>query len=312
VIRGVSNEILLMETKTRRFPQYVAGLSAACGAFCAGTILGWSSPIGPRLLDEQQYFPITPDEWSWIAAIYNVGCGISSIFIGYCMDIFGRKWTMIYLSIPFVIGWCMLIWAQNFLMMLIGRFILGVAGGAFYISVPQYTSEIAEKEIRGILGSFLQLLISLGVLFVYIIGAYLSVFTTNVICGLCPIIFAIIFINMPETPLFYVMKNDEAKAIKSLKWLRGKDFNETAEIAELSENLKNNQEKVPFLQAIKEKSSINALIIGCGLLFFRHMSCIIPILFYATTIFAVRFFCLIKKKYFFQFKFLGVWRWIVG
>lgn len=163
----------------------------------------------------------------------------------------------------------------------------GLAAGAFYLTTPQYTSEIAEKEIRGILGSFLQLLISLGVLFVYLIGSYLPVFWLNVTCGICPLIYASIFIFMPESPFYLIMKNREKEAEKALKALRDENHNIQGEINELKELFNQNEEKISFKKAIKQKSSVSALIIGCGLLFFRHMSCIIPILFYATMIFEV-------------------------
>ncbi|KAG5671420.1 hypothetical protein PVAND_001618 [Polypedilum vanderplanki] len=277
----------MINNRAQKLPQFIASLSASGGAFCAGTLLGWSSPAAPRLVDEKQYFEITQDQWSWIAAIYNVGCSVSCLIVGYLMNKFGRKLTMIGFVLPFIIGWSLLIWAQNFLMMFIGRFILGIAGGAFYIAMPQYTTEIAQNDIRGILGSFLQLQISLGVLFVYTIGAYLTVYRMNIICGICPIIFAISFIFMPETPFYLITKCQENKADKSLKWLRGSDYDTRNEIEELKDNLRDrNDLNVSFREAIKEKSSINALVIGIGLLFFRHMCCIIPILFYATTIFA--------------------------
>jgi MFS family permease len=276
----------MIDNSARRLPQFVASLAASGGAFCAGTLLGWSSPAAPRLVDEQQYFPITSDQWSWVTSIYNVGCSISCLIVGFLMNKYGRKWTMIGFVFPFVIGWSLLIWAQNFTMMVVARFILGVAGGAFYIAMPQYTTEIAENDVRGILGSFLQLQISLGVLFVYTIGAYLRVFWMNVICGVCPVIFAGIFVFMPETPFYFITKNREDEARKSLRWLRGASYDISSEIDELKNSLKS-QETVTFTAAIKERASISALVIGMGLLFFRHMSCIIPILFYATTIFAV-------------------------
>lgn len=109
-----------------RLSQYTSALAASGGAFCAGTVLGWSSPASPRLLYEVQYFPITAGQWSWIASIYNVGCAISCLVIGYLMDKFGRKVTMLSLVVPFLTGWSLLIWAKNFQMLLAGRFVLGL------------------------------------------------------------------------------------------------------------------------------------------------------------------------------------------
>lgn len=92
---------------------------------------------------------------------------------------------------------------------------------------------------------------------------------------------------MPESPFYLIMKNREKEAEKALKALRDENYNIQGEINELKELFNQNEEKISFKKAIKQKSSVSALIIGCGLLFFRHMSCIIPILFYATMIFEV-------------------------
>jgi SP family facilitated glucose transporter-like MFS transporter 8 len=276
-------------TETKKLPQYAAGLAAAGGAFCVGTAIGWSSPAAPRLLDEVQYFPISSSQWSWIASILTLGCAISCIPIGYLMNKFGRKWTMMGLVVPFIIGWCLIIWAQNFIMMLIGRFLLGLAGGAFCISAPQYSAEIAEKEIRGALASFFQLLIALGILFAYVVGAYFTVFTMNIILGLCPIIFGLIFFFMPESPFYYVTKDRKSDAVNSLIWLRGSSYDSTMEVNEMREQFAQElQAKVSFSTAIKERASKSALVLGIGLLYIQHMSAITAILFYATTIFSVR------------------------
>ncbi|KAG5671423.1 hypothetical protein PVAND_001620 [Polypedilum vanderplanki] len=207
------------------------------------------------------------------------------------MNKIGRKSTMMALVIPFLLGWALIIWAQNFAMMVSGRFFLGLAGGAFCISAPQYSAEIAEKEIRGAIGSFFQLLISLGILFSYVVGAFLSVFWLSVLCGIMPIIFAAIFIIMPESPTYLVIKNKNTQAEESLKWLRGENYNPIQEIDELKANLSDEiLKKVPFSVAIKERASISALVIGLGLLYFQQMCAINAILFYSTDIFAVSHF----------------------
>jgi len=37
-----------------------------------------------------------------------------------------------------------------------------------------YTAEIAEKEIRGILGTYFQLQVNAGILFTYVMGSYVK------------------------------------------------------------------------------------------------------------------------------------------
>ena len=180
---------------------------------------------------------------------------------------------MLSLVVPFLIGWALVIWAQNFTMLLIGRLVIGIAGGAFCISAPQYSAEIAEKEIRGTIASFFQLLVITGILFVYLIGPYMRVLWTNVICSIIPIAFAVIFFFMPESPVYLVIENREEEAIKSFKWLRGENYDPQNEVDELKRNLLEEQSKtVTLREEFGKRSSIRAIIIGFGVMFFQQMS----------------------------------------
>jgi SP family facilitated glucose transporter-like MFS transporter 8 len=58
----------------------------------------------------------------------------------------------------------------------VGRILTGFASGSYSVIVPLYTSEIADKEIRGTLGNYFQLQVNLGILFIYILGCYVSTF----------------------------------------------------------------------------------------------------------------------------------------
>lgn len=193
---------------------------------------------------------------------------------------------MIALVIPFLIGWGLLIWAQGFWMLVTGRFFLGLAGGAFCISAPQYSAEIAEKEIRGIIGTFFQLLVNGGILFVYIIGPFISITLTNIVCACVAILFGVIFFFMPESPVYLVIENrlDEAKS--SYKWLRGSTYDPQGEIDELKAELEENaRNSITFSEAFKFRSTKMAMLIGFGLATFQQMSGINVVIFYATDIF---------------------------
>lgn len=288
----VFKDYSLTTDTTVKWPQYVAGLAAAGGAFAVGTALGWPAPAGPRLLvdgGDERYFEITQNQFEWAAATINVGCAVSCLPIGILMKTFGRKWTMISLVVPFLIGWGLVIWAQNFVMLLIGRFMLGLAGGAFCVSAPQYSSEIAEKEVRGLLGTFLNLMINGGILFVYIVGAFTTVFWLSVSAGIVPIVFGLIFFFMPESPAYFIAEKREPDARKTYEWLRGSKFDPQEEIDELKREMEDSQgNQITFGQAIKKTAAKRALVIGFGLMFFQQVSGINVVIFYSTIIFEVR------------------------
>lgn len=195
---------------------------------------------------------------------------------------------MLYLVIPFTIGWMLIIFATNFVTLLIGRLLIGLAGGAFCISVPQYTAEIAEKEIRGSLGSLVELLIVMGILFSYIVGSFVNVFWLSVVSGSIPLIFGAVFYFMPESPTYLVEKGKNQEAVKALKWLRGQQYDPTREVDDLiSDLLDKKDHTISYWEILRRKANIKALIIGLGLMFFTKMSGINIIVFYATSIFDV-------------------------
>ena len=251
--------------------------------------MGWSAPAQIPLTEENEYFPITEDEFSWISSIVLLGNSISCLPIGYTMNKVGRKWAMIILAIPFTIGWILVIWAQNFTMMFIGRFIIGLAGGPFCISAPQYTAEIAQKEIRGTLSCFMELLQVSGILFAFIVGAGTSVFWLSVIGGILPLIFGCIFYFMPESPTFLINEGKDEKAVIAFKRLRGEDYDPSEEVEELKADLlEESNNNLSFMDTLKLPASTKSLVIGFFLMFFQQMSGINVVVFYATKIFEVR------------------------
>lgn len=202
----------------------------------------------------------------------------------------GRKTTMLLLVLPFTVGWLLVIFALNFSMMLIGRFLIGLAGGAFCIAAPQYTAEIAEREIRGTLGSFFQLLVVSGLVFIYSVGAFVDIFTLSVIGGIIPLIFGATFYFMPESPTYLISKGKDEEAIQAFKWLRGQKYDPSVEIEELkAELLEKTQRNLSVLETLTLPANKKALVIGFGLMFFQQISAINVVVFYATDIFEVNF-----------------------
>ncbi|GBP15440.1 Facilitated trehalose transporter Tret1 [Eumeta japonica] len=273
----------------RKLPQYVAALSATLGALAAGSLLGWSSPVGPKITqaNSTEYdFEITTSQADWISSLVNVGAALICFPIGLIMDRLGRKNTMLLLVLPFTLAWVLIIWAVNVPMLMIGRFIAGIAGGAFCVTAPAYTSEIAQDSIRGTLGSYFQLMITVGILFAYAVGSYTSVFLFNILCALIPLIFGCVFFFMPESPSFLVVKGRNEQARRALVRLRGRNYDVDTELNRLKdkEDEKRNQ-NVPFSVALRRKTAVKALIICYMLMIFQQLSGINAVIFNTSKIF---------------------------
>lgn len=276
--------------QTQKWPQYVAALAATGGALAAGTALGWTSPAGPQLgvngTDDTYDFKLDDSEVAWVGSSLNLGAAAVCIPIGALMNIIGRKWSMLSLVIPFTIGWGLIIWAQNLAMLIVGRVLLGIASGAFCVTSPAYIGEIAQKEIRGTLGSYFQLMITIGILFVYCIGAGVNLLWLSIICGIIPLIFGAVFFLMPESPSYLVMRDRNQEAHDAIHWFRGKLYDPTEDIAELqNENEEQKANNLSLMQALGRTASRRGFMMALGLMFFQQMSGINAVIFYTAAIF---------------------------
>lgn len=88
--------------------------------------------------------------------------------------------------------------------LLVSRALSGFSGAAVYLVVPAYCVEIASPSTRGILGSFLAFGINIGIVTMYVMGAYVSYKNTIIILYMfILLVLALIFMS-PESPVFCV------------------------------------------------------------------------------------------------------------
>ncbi|XP_039755973.1 facilitated trehalose transporter Tret1 isoform X2 [Pararge aegeria] len=288
---GVSQSQLVepRDDSGRKLPQYIAALSATLGALAAGAMLGWSSPVIFKITQNNtsEYdFEVSQAQGDWISSLINLGAAAVCFPIGLVMDAIGRKKTMLLLVIPFTLGWLLITFATSVGMLMAGRFITGIAGGAFCVTAPAYNSEIAQDSIRGTLGSFFQLMITVGILFAYAVGSYTSVFVFNILCTLIPIIFGLVFFFMPESPSFLVVKGRSDEAKDALIRLRGRNYDVDSELnnLQLKADLAKSQ-PISFASAITKKTALKALLICYALMLFQQLSGINAVIFNTSSIF---------------------------
>lgn len=186
----------------------------------SGSHIGWTSPTLPNLKSPDSHLKITSDESSWIASFYLLGSIPGNIIAGLIVDWIGRKTSLIAAGIPLFIGWILILLAWNPYVLFASRFISGIGQGIVYVVCPMYIGEIADKNIRGSLGSFIKLMVTFGELYGHAIGPFVSYGVLAYASIIIPIIFFLTFSWMPESPYYLSMKNERLKAEKSLAWLR--------------------------------------------------------------------------------------------
>ncbi|XP_015589087.1 facilitated trehalose transporter Tret1 [Cephus cinctus] len=184
---------------------------------------GWSTSMIPKLDGNDPTITVTPDQGSWIINFMYVGVGLTSLIAPIFMEKIGRKWSLLSGTIPLTAGWLLLALGQHHVTLYIGRFLAGLGCGIAYSITPVYIGEISSKKTRGPLGTMTAVLINTGMLIVSVIGLHVSRFTLGIISVWLPIIFALTFVWMPESPLFLARTNRLTEAERALKWSLGKD-----------------------------------------------------------------------------------------
>lgn len=150
-------------------------------------------------------------------------------------------------------------------MLYVARFSAGLGEGATFTIMAMYIGEIAEPSFRGTLGSSMSVTLRIGMLFINIIGSYMNIEDTALVCILFPIAFIVTFLWMPESPYYLLMREKPREAEKSLKFLRRVD-DVQEELLKLTTDVRRQlSETSSFKDLITIKSNRRACVIILGL-----------------------------------------------
>ena len=216
-----------------------------------------------------------------------VGATIGAISNGHLADIFGRKKILIFTAILFFIGSIFCAIAPNINILILSRFIVGLAIGVVTFAVPLYLSEISPEKIRGMLVSLFQLAITLGILFSYLINAGFSDFQYGwrlmLLAGIFPaLILGIGMSFMSDTPRWLVSKGRINEAKQVFQKIEP-EIDATRAVDEiksiLDKEIQDKNKKFEF-----KKWMIAPLLLGIGAMFCQQWTGINTIIYYAPTI----------------------------
>lgn len=235
--------------------QYLAGIfvniiSLSYGAFC-----GWPSASFLVLQSDESPLedgPMSKQAAGWVGAVLCIGGACGTIFFGWCADRLGRRKSLMLIVIPALLGWLIIPFATTPFHLCISRFMGGLAGGGTFGVIPIYVTELADNNMRGILGTFMIFSCNIGVLFAFVLGYFLSYVTVAWIMAIPCFIFLLSFSFLPETPQHLLRQNKIDKAEKSFLYFR----NVQVAMPELPENLKSE------LQKLKSNESLDPSIGG--------------------------------------------------
>ena len=237
------------------------------------------------------YFNMSPWEEGLITFILLIGAAVGSLAGG---KIYGHRPFIIALAVLFFIGTLGSAFSPQYDVLLIFRFILGLAVGGASVTFPVYLAEVAPFEKRGNLVSRNELMIVSGQFLAFLINAIIGnnwgsnpdVWRYMLVVAVLPA-FVLFFgmLRMPESPRWLVSKRRDEQALAVLRTMRPKERAE-AEMAEVGELA--DQERLEPLGSWKEILSTRwthrLLFIGFGNGIFQQLTGINSMMYYGTQV----------------------------
>ncbi|XP_013142134.1 PREDICTED: facilitated trehalose transporter Tret1-like [Papilio polytes] len=247
--------------------QYAVVIFVNLSVLTTGMSVAWPSPMLVKLTNATEtplYRTITEEEGSWIVSIGFLCTVFTNILLGMLIDSIGRKYCVIIACVPKIIVSIIYIFASDVWMLILGRALIGVTDSFVFTVVPIYSSEIASKEMRGSLGTFLQIFSSLGIVVTLSVGPYTSYTTFNTVFAVINVVAGIPLLFLPDSPFFLYAKGKTNDAHDVLKLLRGNDQLAKEEIASYALSTDNKVDKIALLKNRVVLKSLGVAMLLCA------------------------------------------------
>ncbi|CAO0798652.1 unnamed protein product [Mucor circinelloides] len=209
---------------------------ACLGSFSNGWVIG-SANIPGQVTHSCEYgisrvsssslpdcLPMSTSLWGFAVASFCIGGLLGGLFGGTIQTKFGRKKTIIFNNVGWIIGGILIAVSVSPAMFIIGRIFCGLSCGLGSLATPTYVGEISTIKARGAMGTGNQFFIVIGILLASVIGlplAKVPLWRINyVIVALPAILQFFLMAGCVESPRYLISLNRIEEARASLQKLR--------------------------------------------------------------------------------------------
>jgi sugar porter (SP) family MFS transporter len=242
-----------------------------------GLLFGYDTGVvsGALLFLKNDFGGLSSFQQELVTSLLLVGAAVGALFAGRVADRVGRRPTVLGTALVFIVGVMLAAFTPTFPVLLVARFIIGLAVGSASMVVPLYIGESAPPSIRGGLVSLNQ----------SYLADYWLADTKNwrLMFGLAAIPAVLLFVGMlfqSESPHWLVMRGRDDDARRVLSRLRAPEEIEP-EIAEVHrvtemEHLRTRDLLSPNLRPL--------VAVGVLLAIFQQITGINTVIYYAPTL----------------------------
>jgi len=173
----------------------------------------------------QVLWKLTAVEHGFTVSIALIGTVIGAMLGGIPADRLGRKQTLFWISILYLVSSLGSAFANDWYLFLVFRFMGGLGVGASSVAAPMYISEISPARSRGKMVGLFQFNVVFGILIAYFSNYFMQDLGEHAwrwmlgIQAVPSLIFLLAILYVPESPRWLIMKKgkyDEAREILEL------------------------------------------------------------------------------------------------
>lgn len=270
---------------------YFIGFTAALAGLLFGLDVGVISGANHFI---QHDFKISDRMIEFIVSALLWGAVLGAAVSGFFSNRFGRRKTILFSAVIFVIGSLACATAPVEHVLIVARFFLGIAVGMASFTAPLYLSEISPEAVRGGMISMYQLMITIGIVLAFVSDTYLASYATiggvtgghwRMMLGVISIPAALMFVGvlfLPESPRWLCLKGLPTHAAEVFRRMHLDDAEIAAEIQAIEDSLKIKQNGWHML--VENPNFRRAIALGIGLQIIQQLTGINVLMYYAPRI----------------------------
>jgi sugar porter (SP) family MFS transporter len=193
---------------------FIAGLGGILYGFDMGV-------IAAALIYVRDSFHLSTVMQEVLVIAVLVGVMIGALIGGTVADRIGRRKTLIWGAVLFILGSILAPLSPNVYVLFVARGLLGIAVGFTSVTAPVYVSELAPPKSRGMLIGLYQFALTLGIALADLVGYWFAAsqgWRWMFGFGLVPAVFFLFMVlTVPESPRWLFVQNKLAEAESVLK-----------------------------------------------------------------------------------------------
>ncbi|XP_037516617.2 solute carrier family 2, facilitated glucose transporter member 8 [Rhipicephalus sanguineus] len=187
-------------------------------ALSFGLSMAYSSPALPGIRKVMEFSDRDSD---CFGSLVTLGAVIGGVSGGRQLSVTGRRGTLIAASAWYMSGWACLAVATPKAALFIGRLLTGVGTGMVALAVTVFISEISPSDLRGRLNTGANLVLSSGILVVFVLGKFFSFSMLAIYCMVPAAVMGISLLWCHESPRWLLKNGLRDRAAAALRFYVG-------------------------------------------------------------------------------------------